>query len=122
MHSRTAWLIALVLVAGAMLATAMPAEAKGVQMRPVSRSAVEAACSRAGGSTYGIRDPQTNYGCTSRRGSVDCASDGSACFGNVADLLPMPTNSLDGILGARVSGKPIKIGPTEKRITPLMQP
>jgi hypothetical protein len=113
------WLVGV--LCGLMLATAMPAVAKTVPMRPMSRGAVDNACSRAGGSSFGTHDTDGSYGCNSNRGSVECAADGT-CVGYVSDLLRMPANSLDAVLGTGVSGQPIRIGPAEKRIMPLVQP
>ncbi|WP_395019666.1 hypothetical protein [Dongia sp.] len=119
MKSRMPCLIGL--LGGVLLATAMPASAKTVAMPPLSRSAVEIACARAGGSAYGVRDSETEYGCRTRESSVTCAPDGT-CFGYVPDLARLPANSLDAVLGVIVSGKPIKVGPVDSRITPLAQP
>ncbi|GAB2174762.1 hypothetical protein DLREEDagr8_03200 [Dongia sp. agr-C8] len=90
-------------------------------MRPLSRSAVDTACARAGGTAYGIRDTDAEYGCRARDSSVTCSPDGT-CFGYVPDLARLPSNSLDAVLGISISGKPIKIGPVDDRITPLAQP
>lgn len=119
MKTRLPWLV--VALCSAILGSAMPAFAKAIPMRPVSRSAVDSACSRAGGSSFGIQDETGSYGCTSPHGSVNCSADGD-CSGYVSDLLRMPSNSLDAVLGAGVSGQPIRIGPADHRIAPLAQP
>jgi hypothetical protein len=113
MKSRMLWLVGV--LCGLMLASAMPAAAKSVPMRPMSRGAVDNACGRAGGSSFGTHDSDGSYGCSSNRGSVECAPDGT-CIGFVSDLLRMPANSLDAVLGARVSGQPTRIGPADHRI------
>jgi hypothetical protein len=118
MKSRIPWLV--VVLSGVMLASTMPAFAKIIPMRPASRGAVDSACARAGGSAYGIHDDTGSYGCASRRGQVECTPDGG-CSGYVSDLAPMTGNSLDAILGVRLNGRAIKIGPTEKRISRQVQ-
>jgi hypothetical protein len=123
MKSRMSWLLGLLSgmgLVGVMVVNVMPAAAKSVPMRPVSRSAVDAACSRAGGSAFGIHDDSGSYGCSANRGSVECADDGT-CFGSVSDLLPLAANSLDAVLGVRVRGQPIKIGPADHRIMRSVQ-
>lgn len=119
MKSRMPWLIGL--LCGAMAASAMPASAKTVTMRPLSRSAVESACARAGGAPFGIRDEATEYGCKAQNGSVNCTPDGT-CLGYVPDLARLPSNSLDAVLGVSASGQPIKIGPVNDRVVPVVQP
>lgn len=104
-----------------MLVSALPAVAKTIPMRPLSRGEVASACSRAGGSSFGTHDDTSSYGCASRNGTVECSPDGT-CLGYVSDLQRMPSNSLDAVLGAGVSGQPIRIGPAERRVTPLVQP
>ena len=123
MKSRMPWLLGV--LAGTVLVSmivvdAMPAAAKSFPMAPVSRSAVDAACSRAGGSAFGIRDDSGSYGCSSQRGQIECTQD-SVCFGSVADLLPLASNSLDEVLGARIRAQPIKIGPADRRIMRSVQ-
>jgi len=113
MESRMPWLVGALCCV--MLAGAMPAVAKTVPMRSVSRNAVDSACSRAGGAAYGLLDDGGSYGCTSRVGSVVCSADGT-CFGYISDLVRMPANSLDAVLGVRVSGQPTRIGPADRRI------
>jgi hypothetical protein len=117
MKSRIPWLA--VMLSAVMLTSAMPALAKTIPMRPMSRGAVDSACSRAGGSSFGIHDDAGSYGCLSRRGRVECTPDG--CTGFVSDLVRMTGNSLDAILGAGNSGQPIKIGPSERRIMRQVQ-
>jgi hypothetical protein len=94
------------------------AVAKTIPMRPMSRSAVESVCSRAGGATFGLHDDSGPYGCVSGHGQVECSSDG-ACLGYVSDLVRMPANSIEAVLGVGGRGEPIKIGPAERRITPI---
>jgi hypothetical protein len=94
--------------------------AKSIPMRPLARAAVASACSRAGGSSFGTHDDDGPYGCDSRSGTVQCAADGT-CVGYVSDLLRMPSNSLDAVLGANVRGQPIKIRPADHRIAPAVQ-
>jgi hypothetical protein len=104
-----------------MLLSALPAAAKTIPMRPLSRGEVQTACSRAGGASFGTHDDTSSYGCASRNGTVECSADGT-CLGSVSDLMRMPSNSLDAVLGAGVSGQPIKVGPVNQRVTPLVQP
>lgn len=101
--------------------TSTPAVAKTIPMRPMSRGAVESVCSRAGGAAFGLHDESASYGCVSGHGQVECSSDGS-CLGYVSDLVPMPANSIEAVLGVGRRGQPIKIGPAERRITPIAQP
>jgi hypothetical protein len=117
MKSRMSWLLGA--LCGAMLVGAFPAAAKNISMRPLSRTAVESACSRAGGTSFGTLDEGTAYGCTSHGGAVYCEPDGS-CSGSVSDLLPMPASSLDAVLGAGGRGEPIKIGPVDERVAPAV--
>jgi hypothetical protein len=119
MRSRMPWLVGL--LSGVLLASALPVSAKTVSMRPLSRAAVEAACTRVGGAAYGTREADTEYGCRARNSSVACAPDGT-CFGYVPDLVRLPANSLDAVLGVVDSGKPVKIAPVDDRIVPLVQP
>jgi hypothetical protein len=109
-----------VALCGLMLMSTWPAAAKTVPMRPVSRNDVESVCRRAGGSTFGTTDDAASYGCNSHHGSVVCTPDGK-CLGYVSDLLRMPSNSPDAILGAGVSGRAIKVGPADRRIMPTEQ-
>jgi len=104
-----------------MLLTALPAAAKSIAMPTLSRSTVENACNRANGGAYGVRDDGKQYGCVSRSGSVNCSPDGR-CYGYVPDLLPVTANSIDAVLGVRINAGPIKIGPKDDRIVPLVQP
>ena len=92
-----------------------PAAAKTIALDTLSRNRVESACSSAGGSTFGIRDDSATYGCDTRRGSVVCTPDGQ-CLGYVSDLLRMPASSAYAILGVRMNGHPIRIGPADARI------
>jgi hypothetical protein len=103
------------------LAGALPAAAKTVAMPDLSRSAVQSACSRAGGVSYGIHDLGSAYGCKGRNSSIDCSPDGT-CFGYVPDLARLPANSADAVLGLTNSGRPTRVGPVDSRITPLVQP
>lgn len=114
------------ILGGAFLISAMtlsstPAVAKTIPMRPMSRGAVESVCSRAGGATFGLHEESGSYGCVSGHGQVECSSDG-ACLGYVSDLVRMPANSIEAVLGVGSRGQPIKIGPAERRITPIVQP
>jgi hypothetical protein len=113
MRSRVSWPI--LVLCGATLAGAVPAAAKMIPMQPVSRSAVDAACSRAGGTPFAGEGDAGSYGCTSHSGSVNCSADGD-CSGFVSDLLRMPSNSLDAVLGAGVNGQPVRIGPADRRV------
>jgi hypothetical protein len=115
MKSRMSWLLGA--LCGAILMGTFPAAAKDISMRPLSRTAVESACSRAGGTSFGTLDEGAAYGCTSRSGAVYCEPDGT-CSGSVSDLLPMPGHSLDAVLGAGERGEPIRIGPVDDRIAP----
>ena len=103
----------------AILATALPAAAKNINMPSFSRSAVEAACHRAGGASYGVREQGQPYGCTTQHGRVDCSPE-AECSGYVSDLVPLPASSLDAVLGAGVHAGPIKIGASERRISPVV--
>jgi len=105
---------------GIALLMAAPASAKTIVMPGLSRVAVDQACSRAGGQAYGIHDTSSVYGCATRRGSVECTPDGQ-CAGFVSDLFPIAANSLDAVLGGGVHAGPVKLGPTERRITPVVQ-
>lgn len=123
MKSRIPWLVVAlsgVVLSGVMVASTMPAVAKVVPMRPMSRGAVDSACARAGGSAYGIHDDTGSYGCASGRGQVECTQDGD-CVGYVSDLVRMTGSSLDTVLGVRLNGRAIKIGPSEKRISRQVQ-
>jgi hypothetical protein len=114
MISRMPWRVGV--LCGVMLASVMPAGAKTIPMRPMSRGAVDSTCSRAGGASFGTHNDDGSYGCDSGRGSVVCAADGT-CVGYVSDLMRMPAGSLDAVLGARVNGPPTRIGPADHRIT-----
>jgi len=103
-----------------MLTTALPAAAKNVNMPTLSRGAVEAACTRAGGASYGVREQGGPYGCTSQHGRVDCSPE-AECVGYVSDLLPLAGSSLDAVLGAGVHAGPIKIGASDRRISPVAE-
>jgi hypothetical protein len=114
-------LFSLSVLCGPVLLTAIPATAKNFPMQALSRDVVERACSQVGGSAYGMRDDEGAYGCVTQRGSVTCEADAS-CIGYVSDLRPLPTNSIDGVLGARARGVPLMIRPTEERIAPRAGP
>ena len=102
-----------------LLATAMPAAAKSINLPSLSPAAVSAACTRAGGAAYGTRDEGQPYGCVSRAGTVDCSPEGQ-CVGSVSDLRPLPASSLDAVLGAGVHAGPSKIGSKDARISPVV--
>jgi hypothetical protein len=115
MNARMPW--SLGVLCGLALLTAMPATAKEFPMQALSRNVVEQACSRAGGSAYGMLDDAGAYGCQTARGSVTCEAD-ATCSGHVSDLRPLPTNSIDAILGAGIRGIPIMIRPANHRVAP----
>jgi len=119
MNARMPWLIGALGIV--LLASALPAAAKTINMPGLSRNAVAQACSRAGGSSYGIRDEGQPYGCVSGAGKVDCSPD-ARCVGYVSDLLPLPASSLDAVLGASVHAGPIKIGSKDARVVPVVAP
>jgi hypothetical protein len=100
-----------------LLVTASPASAKTIPMPGFSRTAVDQACTRAGGQAYGVHDDGQPYGCVSHQGSAECSPDGR-CEGYVSDLLPLAASSLDAVLGAGVRAGPIKIGAADRRIAP----
>jgi hypothetical protein len=113
MNARMPWLLGAFGIV--MAAAALPADAKTVSMPALSRGAVEQACSRAGGASYGIHDESSPYGCSALLGKVECSPD-ARCEGYVYDLRPIPANSLEAVLGAGVHAGPTRIGPTDRRI------
>jgi hypothetical protein len=121
MEQRTPGRVGLFCFCGLVLLTAAYAAAKELPMQALSRDVVERACSRVGGSAYGMRADVGAYGCVTPRGSVTCSADGG-CVGYVPDLRPLPSNSIDAILGARARGVPIKIRPRDQRISPRVGP
>lgn len=100
---------------------AAPAIAKEISMQVLSRDVVERACSRVGGSAYGMRDGDGVYGCVKPNGSVTCSADAD-CSGYVPDLRPLPSNSIDAVLGARGRGVPTMLRPTDHRVSPRVGP
>ena len=92
--------------------------AKTVSMRPLSRSAVESACDRAGGAAFGTRETAAPYGCKTLSGLVVCTPDAGNCSGQVSDLTPMPSGAINEILGAGRSGQPVRLGPVDARVEP----
>ena len=115
MNARIPW--SLGVLCGLALLTATPAVAKEFPMSALSRDVVERACSRAHGSAYGKLDDAGAYGCVARGGSVTCEAD-ATCNGHVSDLRPLPTNSIDAVLGAGIRGIPIMIRPANYRVAP----
>jgi hypothetical protein len=102
----------------ALMVSGSPAAAKTIGMPSYSRAAVDQACGRAGGRSFGLYEEGAVYGCISRQGRVECAPDGT-CTGYVSDLLPLPASSLDAVLGGGPHSGPIKIGATDRRISPV---
>jgi len=119
MNARMPWLLAVLGIL--MLSTALPAAAKTINLPAFSRNAVSSACTRAGGNAYGIHEEGLPYGCATQKGRVECSPD-AECAAYVSDLLPQAATSLDAILGGGLRAGPIKIGATERRITPAVQP
>jgi hypothetical protein len=114
------WIIGL--SAATFVAGLSQAEAKTVNMGPISRGDVSSACSRASGIGFGITNLERSYGCATKVGQVYCTAEGE-CVGQVADTVPMTGNSLDFVLThGQNTPAAAMVMPLDTRIVPLKQP
>lgn len=100
---------------GLSLLFAQSAAAKVINLGTMSRTAVQQACQRSGGSTFGMEAEDNGYGCRSDHGQIICSAD-SNCDGLVSDLIPMTGNSADAVLGGGQRSGPSRVVPVSPRI------
>jgi hypothetical protein len=115
-------LLALPVIVGIAVSTlpSSSAEAKTVSLGVLSRSHVASACTRLGGTAFGISDDTAPYGCAGPYGAVNCTRD-SDCAAFVKDTMPLTGNSLELILlGPNAKSGPTTIKPKDYRVTPAV--
>ena len=105
-------------ILGMVCASFVPAQAKAVNLGTISRAELKTSCEKAGGESYGIDDPNVEFGCKAHEhGIISCAPAG-ACQLFVGDLVPVTGNSLPTILGLGPS-QALVVMPANSR---LLQP
>jgi len=100
---------------GLSLLFSQTAAAKVINLGTLSRTAVQQACQRSGGSTFGMETDDNGYGCRSDRGQIVCSAD-SNCDGLVPDLIPMTGNSADAVLSGGERSGPSRVAPVSPRL------
>lgn len=98
------------------------AQAKQVSMGVVSRSSVQIACTRAGGTSFGTTNDQSDYGCNAEGVGIYCSAADSTCAALVRDTRPAVGNSLDQLLGLDRAATGVRtVQPIDPRVAPVQR-